>query len=242
MAKPYCGNCNYSLIGLTDSSKCPECGKPLVEVLQRGPVVNFGKRYTSPTVVFGLPLVSVAMGPAEGERRGHAKGIIAIGDIATGWFALGGVARGIIAIGGMAIGIVSFGGMSLGLIAFGGWALGGIATGGGAVGGIAHGGGAAGFIARGGGAVGYYAAGGGVEGKYVISPNRRDSEAVEVFATINSWLGSPRLGGGALASFKLMAFAVGWGVAITLAVATIPALLVLRELSKQRKVSSDGFN
>ena len=24
---PYCSNCNYSLIGLTDSSKCPECGK-----------------------------------------------------------------------------------------------------------------------------------------------------------------------------------------------------------------------
>jgi len=241
MAEPYCGNCNYQLKGLTESSKCPECGKPLVEVLQRGPVALPGKRYTSPTTVFGLPLVSVALGPAEGERRGHARGIIAIGDVATGWFALGGIARGIIAIGGMALGIVSFGGMSIGLICFGGWALGGIATGGGAVGGIAHGGGAVGYIARGGGAIGKYAAGGGVSGTYVISPTRRDPEAVKVFDTINGLLGSPKLSGGALASFKLMAFAVGWGIAATLAVAALPVLLVLIELNKRRKVSSDGF-
>jgi len=242
MADPYCRNCSYKLKGLTESSKCPECGKPLVEVLERDPQTQYCRRYTSPTTVFGLPLVSVAMGPGEGQRRGHAKGIIAIGDVATGWLALGGIARGIIAIGGMAMGIVSFGGMSIGLICFGGWALGGIATGGGAVGGIAHGGGAVGYIARGGGAIGKYAAGGGVSGTYVISPARRDPQAVEVFDTINGLLGSPNFSGGALASFKLMAFAIGWGIAATLAVAAIPALLVLVELSKQRKVSSDGFS
>lgn len=32
---PYCNNCGYSLIGLTESSRRPECGKPIVEVLVR---------------------------------------------------------------------------------------------------------------------------------------------------------------------------------------------------------------
>ena len=27
--EPYCSNCGYVLKGLTDSSKCPECGKPM---------------------------------------------------------------------------------------------------------------------------------------------------------------------------------------------------------------------
>ena len=34
--EPYGGNCGQQLTGLIDSSKCPECGKPLVEVLRRG--------------------------------------------------------------------------------------------------------------------------------------------------------------------------------------------------------------
>lgn len=239
--EPYCGHCKYSLKGLTDSSKCPECGMPLVEVLQRGPAFRAGRRYTSPTVVFGLPLLSIALGPSGDELRGRAKGIIAIGDIATGWLALGGIARGIIALGGMSIGIVSFGGMSLGLFAFGGWAAGGVATGGGAVGIIANGGGAAGFIARGGGAIGYYASGGGVNGKYVISPNRRDTEAVKVFQFLNGITGSPKLSSSPLGMLKLLAFAVGWSIAVTLAVAAIPALLLLSALAKQRKVAGDGF-
>jgi len=41
---PYCGNCGYSLRGLTESSKCPECGKPIVEVLQRDRPIPRGKR------------------------------------------------------------------------------------------------------------------------------------------------------------------------------------------------------
>ena len=32
---PYCKNCGYSLIGLTDSSKCPECGKTTLAVVTR---------------------------------------------------------------------------------------------------------------------------------------------------------------------------------------------------------------
>jgi hypothetical protein len=59
-----------------------------------------------------------------GEMRGHAKGIIAIGDIATGVVALAGVARGGLAIGGLAVGLISLGGLSIGALALGGLAIG----------------------------------------------------------------------------------------------------------------------
>ena len=50
-----------------------------------------GIRKTSSLRIGNLPLLSIAMGPdpAKGEIRGHAKGVIAIGDMATGWVALG---------------------------------------------------------------------------------------------------------------------------------------------------------
>ena len=56
-------------------------------------------RYSSVAQLYGVPVVDVAIGSDEsrGERRGRAKGIIAIGDIATGMIALGGIARGLVA-------------------------------------------------------------------------------------------------------------------------------------------------
>ncbi len=83
---PYCSNCGYHLTALTESSKCPECGKPLVEVLTRQ--TYRGKRYKSNIMLFGLPLIHIATGPGEDGPRGRAKGIVAIGDIATGLIAL----------------------------------------------------------------------------------------------------------------------------------------------------------
>jgi hypothetical protein len=157
--QPYCSNCGYVLTGLTESSKCPECGRPLVEVLARqSPAfLNAGKRYRSTATLFGWPVIDIALGPKDGQMRGHAKGIIAIGDIATGAIALGGIARGVVALGGMALGLFSLGGLSVGLIcATGGLAVGGLASGGGAVGYFAAGGGAAGVVAQGGGAIGVY--------------------------------------------------------------------------------------
>jgi hypothetical protein len=123
----------------------------------------------------GLPFYDIAMGPdpSRGERMGHARGFIAIGDMATGVIAAGGFARGVLAVGGCAVGVLSFGGLSIGaLAAFGGLAIGGIAFGGGALGGVA----------LGGGAVGYYACGGAAAGEYVVASNRVDAEAQRFFS------------------------------------------------------------
>jgi hypothetical protein len=158
-AQPYCSNCGYVLTGLTESSKCPECGKPLVEVLTRPAYAfsNSGKRYRSKATLFGWPVIDVAVGPKDGQMRGHAKGIIAIGDIATGGIAVGGVARGVVAVGGLALGLFSLGGGALGLVsATGGVSVGGMAAGGGAIGVLATGGGALGVVAQGGGALGLF--------------------------------------------------------------------------------------
>lgn len=137
-----------------------------------------GIRKRSATTFWGLPLYDIAMGPdpEKGELRGHARGIIAIGDIATGILAMGGVARGVVATGGLALGLLfGMGGLATGLLAIGGLAIGGLAIGGGAVGGIAIGG----------GAVGYYSMGGGAFGAHVIDGLRQDPEAVRFF---NTWL------------------------------------------------------
>ena len=145
-----------------------------VEALKRsGVVVPHGVRRRSSATFAGLPIFDLAWGPdiERNEMRGHAKGIIAVGDIATGVLAIGGIVRGIVAIGGLAFGVLSFGGLSIGVGAIGGLALGGLALGGGAVGGAAIGG----------GAIGYYACGGGVVGEHVIGPLERDPVAVEFF-------------------------------------------------------------
>ena len=121
-----------------------------------------------------IPFYDIAVGPdlERGEWRGHARGIIAIGDMATGVLAIGGLARGAIAFGGLAAGVVGFGGVSVGLLgAIGGLAIGGLALGGAALGGVAVGGGAA----------GYYSCGGAAAGAHVVDAMRRDPAAEEFF-------------------------------------------------------------
>jgi hypothetical protein len=90
-----------------------------------------------------MPLYEISLGSDLGRRqmRGHARGVIAVGDRASGVLAIGGYARGVVAIGGIATGIISVGGLSLGLLsALGGLAIGALAVGGTSVGGIAIGG------------------------------------------------------------------------------------------------------
>lgn len=109
-------------------------------------VFAFQYEYVSKRSLWGLPLLHVNLGI--GLRR--AKGIIAIGNIATG----------VVALGGVATGALSIGALSLGILASGGVAAGGIAVGGLAVGLMALGGLAIGIVALGGLSIGVYAAGG----------------------------------------------------------------------------------
>jgi hypothetical protein len=121
-----------------------------------------------------IPFYDISIGPdlTRGELRGHAKGVIAIGDMATGVLAVGGLSRGVIALGGLAAGVVSFGGLSIGVLgAIGGLAIGSLALGGAALGGVAIGG----------GAVGYFACGGGATGQHVVDATHRDPEAQRFF-------------------------------------------------------------
>jgi hypothetical protein len=130
-------------------------------------------RRVSEREFLGLPWLAIALGPDadRGERRGHARGIVAIGDVATGLIAIGGMARGLVAFGGLAIGAVSFGGLAIGALAFGGGAVGGFAVGGAAIG----------IVAIGGFAIGHFAAGGAAFGTYPLSPLERSPEAIEFF-------------------------------------------------------------
>ncbi|MBK8915447.1 MAG: hypothetical protein IPM64_12770 [Phycisphaerales bacterium] len=193
LADPYCANCGYSLVGATETSKCPECGRPLVEVLTRDiPATATGLRRKSDVLFLGLPLVDVAFGPHGLEKYGHARGFLAVGDVATGVIAIGGRAQGLFSFGGLSFGLFSFGGMAVGLFSFGGLAIGlALACGGLALGLIAFGGMTAGWFAVGGVAAGYGATGGMAYGwfvesptafgRFVLSRGRRDAEAVAFF-------------------------------------------------------------
>ncbi len=191
---PFCENCGYSLSGLTESSKCPECGKPLVEVLQRDLPAARGRRYQSQTRVFGLPLVSIALGPHHNERIGRAVGIFALGDVAFGWFSVGAILSvGWISIGGgLAVGLLALGGFGLGGLTLAGLSLGGIAIGGMAAGVFSSGGAAFGYAAQGGGAFGHFARGGEVRGTHIIAPGLApDPQAVQFFDQWRWLLGGP---------------------------------------------------
>lgn len=161
---PYCGRCGYRLGEIGESTRCPECGGLLVDVLMRpGMAANQSRRYTSDATIFGMPVICVALGPdpSRDEIRGRAKGLIAVGDVATGGVAIGGRATGVVAIGGVAIGGAAFGGVGLGLLTgFGGVATGLLVSGGVAIGGFSYGGVAVGAASSGGVAVGYATTGG----------------------------------------------------------------------------------
>jgi len=88
--------------------------------------------YRSEHVWGDLPVVHVSVGGRQADGRyrlGRARGIIALGDVATGLVAVGGVAIGLFSVGGVAIGPVALGGVAIGLIVVGGVAVGLVAIG-----------------------------------------------------------------------------------------------------------------
>ena len=145
-----------------------------------------GRRKRSEREFLGLPLYDFAIGPdpSRGEARGHARGVLAIGDVATGVVAVGGWARGLFAIGGVATGVFAFGGLAVGLVS----AIGGAAL----AFGLAIGGGALGSVAIGGASLGHYAVGGAPHGTYVVGPRRVDPEALDLFRSYGLALPAPR--------------------------------------------------
>lgn len=105
-----------------------------------------GYEYKSQATINDMPVIHINIG--KGTRR--AKGIIAIGNVATGVVAIGGLSVGVVSLGGFGIGIVTLGGLAAGLIALGGVAFGYMAIGGVALGYLAMGGVAFGINASGG--------------------------------------------------------------------------------------------
>jgi hypothetical protein len=189
---------------------------------------NFGKRYRSKATLFGLPVIDVAVGPKNGELRGKAKGIIAVGDIATGVLAIGGMARGLVAIGGLAVGLFAIGGLAVGLVtAAGGLAVGGMAVGGGAVGLLASGGGAAGIFAQGGGAIGSFVR----DARYGVRP---PPTSIDPFAFVNWFFGPwpPR----GLDAWRPMIVSAG----LTLAAAAVTALVAWVRLLRESDDPREG--
>ena len=123
-------------------------------------------RYTSQLRLWGWPLLAVAQGPdaSRNETLGHARGIIALGDVATGVIAIGGLARGLIAVGGVAVGLVTVAGVGLGAFVIAGVALA--------------------QTAFGGVAIGHYAKGGTAIGAHVVSSERTDHSAAVWFGRL----------------------------------------------------------
>lgn len=115
----------------------------------------FHYEYASRTKLFGMPLLHVNLGI--GVYR--AKGVFAVGNVATGLVAVGPVSAGIVSVGALSVGLIAFGALILGLIALGAVAVGVLALGGVAVGIYAFGGVAVGYLAVGGAAVGRFAVG-----------------------------------------------------------------------------------
>src|SRR5215218_8992464 len=106
--------------------------------------------YRSEQVWGNLPVMHVAVGGRQTDGRyrpGRARGVIALGDVATGLVAVGGVAIGLFSVGGVAVGLVALGGVAIGLVAVGAVAIGLFAAGAVAIGLTAMGAVTAGVVA-----------------------------------------------------------------------------------------------
>lgn len=93
---------------------CAACGAP------RPAHAEFkgeGYEWSSRMQWAGLPVVHVAFGRGADGRMRVARGLVAVGQRASGGLAIGIIATGFIAIGVVAAGVFSFGVVAVGLLA-----------------------------------------------------------------------------------------------------------------------------
>ena len=150
------------LVRGAEASAAPEA--PVQQTIIQNYYRGLHYEYRSKRILWGLPLVHINL-----QDRGlcRAKGIIAIGNVATGLVAIGGFSAGLLTIGGLGIGLLSLGGITVGAAAAGGLAFGLLAALGGcafSLGGAFGGCAISRFVAMGGAAIGQYAAGGAAYG------------------------------------------------------------------------------
>lgn len=107
--------------------------------------------YKSERTLWGMPLVHINL-CANGLC--WARGVVAIGNVATGLFSLGALSAGLFSFGAISVGLLSLGALVFGLMSAGAVAVGLVAWGGCAVGLVSAGGAAMGQYAVGGVAVG----------------------------------------------------------------------------------------
>ena len=171
----------------------PQPASPSLGWWYHGPVIE----YKSARTLRGLPLVHINLGP--GKRR--ARGVLAVGNVATGLVSVGFVARGGLSLGILSLGVFSIGPLAVGLLAVGALALGVASVGAVAIGLFAVGGLAIGLFAVGGCAVashvaigdvarGHVAVGRDVRGAFTLADpafsSRRTLTAEQVHRLIRS--------------------------------------------------------
>lgn len=91
-----------------------------------------GIEYRSEQVWGDLPILHISIGGRQADGRyrlGRARGIIALGDVATGLVAVGGVAIGLVSVGGVGLGLIAVGAVAVGLAAAGAVSIGLMAVG-----------------------------------------------------------------------------------------------------------------
>ncbi len=115
---------------ITGQEPLPPEGGPVTQTVINNYYNEWHYEYKSRRTLFGLPLVHIHLG--RGLQR--AKGIIAIGNVATGVVALGVFAAGLVSAGCLTLGVLTLGCVALGLVGLGCIAIGLLAIGGMALG------------------------------------------------------------------------------------------------------------
>ena len=116
---------DYFAVSLDYLVRGIEPEKPAAPSPQQAVIQNYYRgwryEYRSRRTLFGLPLVHINLCDRSLCR---AKGVIAIGNVATGLIAIGGFSAGLLTLGGFSAGLLALGGLAAGGISLGGLSVG----------------------------------------------------------------------------------------------------------------------